>query len=148
MDKNQFLIGLSESQRTDFGKVAFAEQPEEQKVFSAIWKLEGEVNNGGFMQYFENDDGETAGFAATALKRIGAHQCAGLVERAVSALGAGLAPPDPHAWEKLIDGMSDDTVELLDGLDAEFFKYPDDLSGLLFKFVSEHPEVFGPVGDE
>ena len=39
MDKNKILIDLSESKRTDFGKVDFAEQSEEQKVFSAIWKL-------------------------------------------------------------------------------------------------------------
>jgi hypothetical protein len=148
MDKNHFLIDLSESKRTDFGKVDFAEQSEEQKVFSAIWTLESEVNNGGFAQYFENDGGETVGFAVTALKRIGANQCAGIVERAVSMLCGGSVPSDAHGWEALINGISDETSEILDGLDSEFFEYPDDLTGLLFEFVSEHPKVFGPVGVE
>ena len=148
MDKNKFLIDLADSKRIELDKVDFAEQSEEQKVFSAIWKLEGEVNNGGFRQYFENDGGETVSFAATALKRIGAHQCAGIVERAVSTICAGSAPSDARGWKTLIAGMSDETGEILDGLDSEFFKYPDNLSGLLFEFVREHPEVFGPVGDE
>jgi len=52
MNKNSFLIQLSESPRTDFGRVAFAEQSEPQKVFSSIWALESQVNNGGFLQYF------------------------------------------------------------------------------------------------
>lgn len=148
MDKNKLLIDLSVSKRTDFGKVDFAEQSEEQKVFSAIWRLESEVPNGGFKQYFENDGGETVSFAAAALKRIGANQCAGIVERAIRTVCEGAVPSDAHGWEGLIAGMSDEGSETLDGLDSEFFKYPDDLTELLFEFVREHPKVFGPVGDE
>jgi len=146
MDKNKFLIDLSESKRTDFGKVEFGEQSEEQKVFSAIWSLESEVNNGGFKQYFENDGSKTVGFAAAALKRIGATQCAGIVERAVGTICAGSVPSDAHGWEDLIAGMGDETGQILDGLDSEFFKYPDHLTQLLFEFVRQHPKVFGPVG--
>jgi hypothetical protein len=43
LDKNRFLIGLSESERTDFGRVDFDEQPFEQQVFSAIWALQRDV---------------------------------------------------------------------------------------------------------
>jgi len=47
MDKNGFLIGLSGSDKTSFGRIAFSDQSTPQKVFSAIWDVEGEVNNGG-----------------------------------------------------------------------------------------------------
>lgn len=148
MDKNKFLVDLSESKRTDFGKVDFAKQSEEQRVFSAVWTLESEVNNGGLIQYFENDGGETVNFAGAALKRIGANQCAGIVERAIRAVCADAVPSDAHGWEVLIAGMSEETGEILDGLDSEFYKYPDNLTELLFEFVREHPKVFGPVGAE
>jgi hypothetical protein len=46
--KNDILIGLSESDKTEFGKEDFAQQSTSQKVFSSIWALESEVNNGGF----------------------------------------------------------------------------------------------------
>jgi hypothetical protein len=58
--KNHILIGLSESDKTQFGKQDFAQQSTPQKVFSSIWALESEVNNGGFPQYFLNDSCETA----------------------------------------------------------------------------------------
>jgi len=48
MDKNSCLIQLAESDRTDFGRVDFLLQPHDQRVFSAIWALESEVNSGGF----------------------------------------------------------------------------------------------------
>ena len=71
MDKNPYLINLSESPKTDYGKRDFAEQRHEQKVFSAIWELESLVNNGGFKGYFGNG-AETASFATTALLDVGA----------------------------------------------------------------------------
>jgi hypothetical protein len=91
MDKNRYLIELSESLKTDYGKRDFAEQSQEQKVFSAIWELESLVNNGGFQGYFGNA-AETAKFAPTALLAIGAQQCAAIVEEALALVPA---PPNP-----------------------------------------------------
>lgn len=50
MDKNMFLVELSESDRAGFGRVDFSGQPEEQQVCSAIWELESPANNSGFLQ--------------------------------------------------------------------------------------------------
>ncbi|MDE3063964.1 MAG: DUF4375 domain-containing protein, partial [Acidobacteriota bacterium] len=58
MNKNGILIALSESDKSSFGKIAFNEQSFPQKVFSAIWALESEVNNGGFAQYYFNSSSE------------------------------------------------------------------------------------------
>jgi hypothetical protein len=46
MTKNDILINLSESEKTSFGKQDFASQSLPQKVFSAIWAVESEVNSG------------------------------------------------------------------------------------------------------
>jgi Domain of unknown function (DUF4375) len=62
MNKNEILIDLSESEITRVGKEEFSEQSFPQKVFSAIWEVESEVNNGGFSQYFLNDSAESASF--------------------------------------------------------------------------------------
>jgi hypothetical protein len=40
VDKNAFLIELSESERSMFGKVDFGELPRPQQVFSAVYGLE------------------------------------------------------------------------------------------------------------
>ncbi len=70
MNKNEMLISLSESKKSDFGKKDFLKQSKEQKVFSTIWSLESEVNNGGFTQYFSNGSAETVYFLIEALKTI------------------------------------------------------------------------------
>lgn len=148
MDKNCFLVSLSDSDRTDFGRVAFAEQSEEQKVFSAIFGMEGQVNSGGFADYFASSEGDTANFAPVALHRIGADACAGIVERALGAVSSHPLPDDEDAREELVDGLDDEAEEQLNLLDEEFFAYPDDLTSLLFAFVQSHPHAFAPVTSE
>ncbi len=124
MNKNAFLIKLSESPRTDFGRVPFDRQSIEQRVFSAIWALESEVNGGGFACYLSGSEAHTAAFAPQALRAIGATRCAALVERALQIGAAG----DTSA------------------IDDEFMAYPDDLTDLLFAYVSANPDTFGVVG--
>src|SRR5262245_45390306 len=46
--KDQFLINLCSSNLTKFGKEDFEGQSFPQKVYSSIWTLESQVNNGGF----------------------------------------------------------------------------------------------------
>ena len=82
MTKNEILIGLSESERTKVGKEDFALQSLPQKVFSTVWAVESEVNNGGFSQYFLNSSAETAPFVAEALDTIGAPKIAQICRRA------------------------------------------------------------------
>ena len=146
MDKNLFLIDLSESDRTDFGRVDFALQRPEQRVFSAIWALESQVNNGGFAQYFVSHDGDTASSAPDALRAIGADQCAAIVEKALKlATPGGVLPAAQTDREMLLDALPPDVVEQLETIDAEFFSYPDNLTELLFEYVSKRPFVFGRV---
>jgi hypothetical protein len=70
--KNHILILLSTSEKTSFGKDDSASQSLPQKVFSALWEVESEVNNGGFSQYFLNSTSESASFVVEALEIVGA----------------------------------------------------------------------------
>jgi hypothetical protein len=143
VDKNGILIALSESTQTSFGKVDFAEQTTPQKVFSAIWAVESEVNNGGFSLYFVNSSAETAGFVAEALDTIGAPRTAEICRRAVAAAFPGGLPTSPEDISTAAEDFSDETLEQLDQLDQEFFAYPHNLTDLLFAYVTAHPEEFG-----
>jgi hypothetical protein len=145
VDKNLLLIALSESGQTSFGKEDFAAQTFPQRVFSAIWALESEVNNGGFSQYFLNFSCETAGFAAEALETIGASRTADICRRAVAAAFPEGLPEDSEAISSAASDFPEETEEELGKLDSEFFQYPHDLTELLFAFVSKHPEEFGEL---
>ena len=143
--KNELLIDLSESDRTEFGRVPFDEQAEEHKVFSAVWALESQVNNGGFLQYFASGDGDTAEFAPRALRTIGARSCASLVERALRLVSSSPLPESRGARAELLESLPQAVVDRLERIDQAFFAYPDDLTSLLYAYVSRHPEVFGSV---
>ena len=145
MDKNSILIELSESTRTSFGKVDFHEQTIPQKVFSALWALEGEVNNGGFSQYFFNDSCETACFVVEALETIGAPQTADLCRQAIAVAFPGGLPSDAEEIRAAVESFSDDQVQKLDDLDRKFYLYPHDLTTLLYAFVEQHPNDFGTL---
>jgi hypothetical protein len=145
MNKNGILIKLSESDKAKFGKEYFAVQSIPQKVFSSIWAVESEVNNGGFSQYFLNTSGETAGFVAEALNTIGAPRTADICRRAVSAAFPAGLPPNPEAIKLAAADFSEETEDTLEALDNEFFEYPHDLTDLLFAYVSKHNEEFGEL---
>ena len=143
MDTNKFLIDLSESEQTDFGRVAFGEQSEVQKVFSAVWEMESQVNNGGFDQYFRNSDSDIIAFAPTALKSIGATACAKITESAIEMISP--LPATQEGRNDALDALSEKEKAMLEDADSKFFEYPDDLTGLLFAYVAMHPEAFGSV---
>lgn len=147
MDKNGILIALSESDKTAFGKQDFVTQSEPQKVFSAIWALESEVNNGGFTQYFENLSCESAGFVTRALELVGAPKTAEICKRAIACAFPEGLPSEPHAISAAAGEFSQGTKDSLYALDEEFYSYPHDLTELLFAFVVEHPEEFGSVAE-
>ena len=149
MDKDHILIQLSDSDRTSVWKKPFATQSTPQKVFTAIWEVEAEVNNGGFSQYFENSSCETAHFVVEALEKVGAPLTAGICRRAIAtAFPTGL-PTDPRLIRSSAAQFSDETSDSLNALTTEFFTYPNNLTDLLFQYVSEHPDEFGvlPIPD-
>ena len=140
MDKNGLLIDLSESDRTDFGRIDFAKQSDAQKTFSAIWELESQVNNGGFDQYFRNSDSDIIAHAPKALREIGATACAAIVESAIQVIVP--IPDDSDARCHALDAAGEDGEALLEKLDSKFYAYPDNLTELLFAFVARNPNEF------
>ena len=145
MDKNGILIALSESDKTSFGKQEFAAQSVPQKVFSAIWAVESEVNNGGFSQYLFNYSCETAEFVVEALETIAAPRTAEICKRAIAVAFPDGLPADSEAIRSAASDFPDETEQKLDVLDREFYQYPNNLTELLFAFVSKHPEEFGEL---
>jgi hypothetical protein len=145
MNKNGILIALSESDQTRFGKDDFSAQSVPQKVFSSIWVVESEVNNGGFSQYFQNVLDETAEFVVEALETIGAPTTADICRRAIATAFPNGLPSSPEAISAGASDFSDETEEKLNELDQEFFQYPHDLTQLLFAYVSKHPDEFGKL---
>ncbi len=145
MDKSLYLIELTESAASDYGKRDFGEQCFEQKVLSTVWQLQTLVSNGGFLSYLGNrNSAEFSAFAPTALRAIGAEQSAAIVQDALLLRPASLPDDDEARWE-IMGRLAESAADQFETLDNRYFAYPDDLTGLLFAYVAAHPEVFGPA---
>lgn len=101
------------------------------------------MNNGGFNLYFYNSDSDIIAYAPTALRAIGASSCANIVGRAIAVIAP--LPLTQDGRRIALDALSEEGQDFLTALDSEFFAYPDDLTEMLFEFVYQHPESFGPV---
>ena len=145
MNKNEILIELSESKMTKVGKKEFATQSFPQKVFSAIWEVESEVNNGGFSQYFLNDSAESAYFVVGALEEIGAPKTAYICQRAIAAAFPSGPPETVDSIRSAASAFSEEILEELEPIDQEFLSYPHNLTDLLFAYVKAHPDEFGTL---
>jgi len=135
-----FAVREHEVRKEDLARQSFP-----QKVFSAIWAVESEVNNGGFSQYFLNSSAETASFVIEALRTIGASDAASICERAINAAFPSGLPASEEAIRSSANDFPDDVLDKLEDLDQEFFSYPNDVTDLLFAYASRHPQEFGAL---
>jgi len=150
MNKDKILIQLAGSGKAKLLDEEFSKQSFPQQVFSAIWWLEAEVNNGGFWQYFANSSSQSAWFVEIALETIGAAKTADICRRAIAVAFPDGLPGTVLDIEEATERFSEETARKLHLLNQEFYQYPNDLVELLFAFVMRHPEEFGelPTPDE
>jgi hypothetical protein len=144
IDRNAALIDLVESDEAAVGRLPYEALTPAERVFVDVWGLEAEVNNGGFGQYFVNSDGDHAGTVVAALVAIGATKAAEIVQRAVvAAFGAAGPTLDRTARRESIRTLPEGTFE---NLDRAFYRYPDDLTALLYEFLISHRDAVRGAG--
>jgi hypothetical protein len=145
VDKNKSLIELSERGR--FWALPFEDLSRSEQVFRLVWELEGQVNNGGFEQYFFNQSGDFAHAVVAALQEIGAPRTANVVSRAVAVFPVGRPPEDEVARRALLEVLPEEALDLLSRPDEEFYRYEEDLTGLLFEYVRVNAGAIEGSGD-
>lgn len=105
------------------------------EVVDLIDALEGEVNNGGFHQYFYNSAGDRTAETIQALEIIGAFAIADIVKRAAQKFPYGMPPTDRfERQDVLLEACPN--AQAFQALDEEFYQYPDDLAALVTKHKS------------
>ena len=106
-----------------------------EQVARLVELLEGEINNGGFHQFFYNSAGDETAGIIRALKKIGAIKTADIVERAAVRFPGGMPPKDRFKRQDLLLKKVDPQIKVFEELDEEFYAYPEDLQALLEKFM-------------
>jgi Domain of unknown function (DUF4375) len=143
---NRRLIKLSESPGSRFWRLDYQELSAPERVFLLIWELESEVNNGRFQQYFHNSSGAHAPEIVAALNTIGAPATAHIAQRALDAVtGTVTNWRDDTDRQASVARRSPQARQTLEELDREYYKCPEDLTPLLYNYVTEHrAEVRAP----
>jgi hypothetical protein len=107
-----------------------------QEITVLVDALEGEVNNGGFHQFFYNNAGDNTMETIQALETIGATKAADIVKRAAGMFPNRIPPKDRFARQDVLIENFPQAASFAT-LDEEFYAYPDDLSGLLAKYLGK-----------
>lgn len=115
-----------------------------QQAFFSTWIIEGEVNNGGFIQFYFNSSGQYAEMVEIGFKTIGAEKHAELTSRANTIYSENkerLAEFDDGTVESFSESYKDNP---LNKLDDEFYKLgnTESISDLRVKYIREHLKEF------
>ncbi|GGG10321.1 hypothetical protein GCM10011344_08710 [Dokdonia pacifica] len=115
-----------------------------QQSFWSTWIIEGEVNNGGFNQFYFNSSGQYAKMAEIGFKTIGAEMYAELTSRANKIYTENkeqLAEFDDGTMESFSESYKDNP---LNKLDDEFYELEntESISNLRIKYIRKHSKEF------
>lgn len=105
------------------------------EVVDLIDALEGEVNNGGFHQYFYNSAGDRTVETIQALEIVGARAMADIVKGAAQKFPFGMPPKNRFERQDILLEAFPSTSAFRE-LDEAFYKYPDNLAALITKYKS------------
>jgi hypothetical protein len=94
----------------------------------------GEVNNGGFHQFFYNSTGNETAEIILALETIGARKLAGIIKKAAEKFPGRMPPKNRLARGRLLARI-DPEIKIFESLDKKFWSNPDDWEGLLEKYA-------------
>ena len=116
---------------------------DDEKLYFAVSVLDGEVYNGGMVQFFSNSSGEYFDEVVAGLKSLGAESSLKLLQQATKILFGNKTPDKGRAtrWdqmrqipESLADQLPEWCIEL-DSIDRQYCDDPDNLSVKLTEFA-------------
>jgi len=142
MDKNEAILGIAAVVGDSFWDSEIGELTRPEQVFRMVYELDWEVTNGGFEQYFYNASGDCARQAPAALREIGAHNAAEIVEFALRIFPMGSPPAEWEERQSFVENLSKETKRsILDRADSQYYDLPDYcIMAQLHDFVSTHKD--------
>lgn len=111
--------------------VGFANMTERERDIAALWQIEAEVTNGGFVRYYSGARGDLAGHAAEALARLGATGKAAIVRSANALFGPSGPPPDRSRRQAALQALDARARAAIDELEDRYLQDPMDVDELV-----------------
>ena len=109
---------------------------EDEKIYFAVKVLNGEIINGGIIQFFDNSSGEYYLYAELGLIRIGANNSLAILRAAKKEIfGESEVPKDHDKRAAIMRNINCD--DALDKMDDEYYKDLDDIGNKIDSFAIE-----------
>lgn len=113
------------------------------RALFVTWVVEGEVNNGGFNQYYWNTSGQYAGEADKAFEFFGAKKHAELMREANRIHSEEAATMEEYRKRGTLQDFSDSyKATKLGPLDERFYRIDENLSALRLAKIRSSPALF------
>ncbi|KRG48503.1 hypothetical protein ARC23_16680 [Stenotrophomonas beteli] len=111
---------------------------DEDQQLVALWRMEADINNGGFMQFQCNWGDPTCQLALRALQAMGAMQTHAILAGMRGLLDRLEDDPAIEELADLYDALSEDEQQALEAFEDAYFERPEDLARLgLLHFGAE-----------
>ena len=119
----------------------------QQRAWWDITSLQGQVSNGGFVQYYYNLYGRRANETHRALVEIGALRAAELLADSIAQFGPAGPSKNGAELEEQLAGLSQEAMQRLDDLDSAFYEDEDHLDTRLHLYTLEHRAHFWDLAE-
>lgn len=121
-----------------FRDAGFEKLTDSEKIFVCVWSLDGELNNGGFDQFFFNESGGLWKQTLDALETIGATVTRGLLSEALTVFPDSDPETDQSSRRERMQRFGDRESDHLAELDARFYAMEtENLGSLLHDYLKE-----------
>ena len=124
---SQFVTKLNDNDN-DWKKL-----DDEEQELASLWKLEMDIHNGGFLQFFTNWGIECYDNAVRCLKKMGAVKCLAIIESSYEIIEKYKEDKRLTTYQDLYDLISEKEMKLIDNLDQQYWALPEDIIALTFK---------------
>jgi hypothetical protein len=120
-----------------------AEASPGQRAIYALTAADGEVNNGGFEQFFFNSSGALMHEAIEGAELIGASQQAEILRKAATIYPEGTVPKDRAERDRILQAVPGAELErVLGPLNDRWYAGDRALERLMVAYVEAHPDEF------
>ncbi len=139
-DETKIIIALREKITEKINQYGYDSLSETEKFFDCVCWLEGEINNGGFDQYFFNIAGDHAQETVSALQTIGANYTAELLKQSFTVFQNKEPPRDLSKRRSELKNIGKKNERILSELDEKFNAYTDPIGTLLVEYIKAHED--------
>ena len=140
------LEGLEDARVTAFaqmgGDYSLAKLPDAMRAYIAVLMFKGEVDNGGFEQYFANSTGIQWRDALDGLRTIGGAKTHAIFVEVLSFFPQSEPASDRAGRVAQMNQWTDTQAKRLRQLEDQFYEEPDNLERLLAEHVIKHRGLF------